>query len=319
MAHQYRELKVKWPAAGITVTVRMHNKNKALVDLLWDTLPYRSLQTHALVTGDHLYHLVPSEALIYTPPALKIPDRTEAPDGTVFLSSFQHLAIKYGPVTEHHPAAPCGNVIPEDIEKLRSVGDQIWKGQLEKKQPFQVVLWDASQPEPDDAFLSLRLQRTGVTEEVKELVKEIHDKACVSKRQLTCMALLSNVNHWDRQTNPGLGSQMTSTASTVVRRQTTLVRRTRILLLCCSPTAKSGPWATMSLIIYSKWPPTARSLHSNILLPYTETSCLLLPNSLGMWATIFFAKAIARSTSLLRRTSRATIYWTRHARTSLPW
>lgn len=64
MAHQYRELKVKWPAAGITVTVRMHNKNKALVDLLWDTLPYRSLQTHALVTGDHLYHLVPSEALI---------------------------------------------------------------------------------------------------------------------------------------------------------------------------------------------------------------------------------------------------------------
>ncbi|KAG2417764.1 hypothetical protein HFD88_008983 [Aspergillus terreus] len=107
MAHQYRQLKVKWPAAGITVT---------------------------------------------------------------------HLAIKYGPVTEHHPAAPCGNVIPEDIEKLRSVGDRIWKGQLEKKQPFEVVLWDASQPKPDDASLPLRLQRTGVTEEVKELVKEIHDK-----------------------------------------------------------------------------------------------------------------------------------------------
>jgi hypothetical protein len=59
-----RELKIKWPKLDVTVTVRMHDFNSALVDLLWSTLPYRSLQTHALVTGDHLYHLVPSEPLI---------------------------------------------------------------------------------------------------------------------------------------------------------------------------------------------------------------------------------------------------------------
>lgn len=68
-----RELKIKWPKLNVTVKVRMHELNSALVDLLWNTLPYRSLQTHALVTGDHLYHLVPSEPLIvsdyvsYTP------------------------------------------------------------------------------------------------------------------------------------------------------------------------------------------------------------------------------------------------------------
>lgn len=59
-----RDLKMKWPKLDVTVTVRMHDMNPALVDLLWDTLPYRSLQTHALVTGDHLYHLVPAEPLI---------------------------------------------------------------------------------------------------------------------------------------------------------------------------------------------------------------------------------------------------------------
>lgn len=59
-----RELKIKWPKLDVTVTVRMHSLNPALVELLWKTLPYRSLQTHALVTGDHLYHLVPSEPLI---------------------------------------------------------------------------------------------------------------------------------------------------------------------------------------------------------------------------------------------------------------
>lgn len=59
-----RELRIKWPKLNVTITVKMHELNTALVDLLWDTLPYRSLQTHALVTGDHLYHLVPSEPLI---------------------------------------------------------------------------------------------------------------------------------------------------------------------------------------------------------------------------------------------------------------
>lgn len=59
-----RDLKMMWPKYNISVTVKMHGLNSELVDLLWNTLPYRALQTHALVTGDHLYHLVPSEPLI---------------------------------------------------------------------------------------------------------------------------------------------------------------------------------------------------------------------------------------------------------------
>ncbi|OGE56182.1 hypothetical protein PENARI_c003G03345 [Penicillium arizonense] len=147
-----RELRIKWPKFDVTVT------------------------THALVTGDHLYHLVPAEPLLYTAPEHKIPDRTQEPDGTVFLSKFQHLAIKYGRVTEHHPAAPCGNVIPEDLEKLRWLGNKVWKCQLETKEPTEVILWDASTPEPGPQSLSLRLQRTGVTKEVKDLVREIHEE-----------------------------------------------------------------------------------------------------------------------------------------------
>jgi hypothetical protein len=82
-------------------------------------------------------------------------------------------------VTEHQPAAPCGNVIPEDLEKLRWLGNEVWKTQLELKQPIEVILWDASTPEPGPESLALRLQRTGVTKEVKELVQEIHNEVCV--------------------------------------------------------------------------------------------------------------------------------------------
>lgn len=192
-----RELKIKWPKPNISVTVKMNELNPELVDHLWNTLPYRALQTHALVTGDHLYHLVPSEPLLvsqhfaflpfyhehpetefkqYTNPQFKCPDRANEPDGTVFLSKFQHLAIKYGQVTEHHPAAPCGNVNPEDLEKLRWLGKEVWKSQLETKEPIEVIVWDASRPDPKPEDLSLRLQRTGVTKEVQNLVREIHNE-----------------------------------------------------------------------------------------------------------------------------------------------
>ncbi len=60
-----RSIKVKWPQLGITVTAVMNDEaNPDLVNLLYEHLPYRSLQNHALVSGDHLYHLVPSERLI---------------------------------------------------------------------------------------------------------------------------------------------------------------------------------------------------------------------------------------------------------------
>ncbi len=68
-----RELKMKWPKSNISVTVRMNDLNPGLVDILWKTLPYRALQTHALVTGDHLYHLVPAESLIVSHDLMLLP------------------------------------------------------------------------------------------------------------------------------------------------------------------------------------------------------------------------------------------------------
>jgi hypothetical protein len=59
-----REVKIKWPKLDATVTVNMNDSNPTLVRLLGTVLPYYSLQTHAVVAGDQLYHLVPLEQLI---------------------------------------------------------------------------------------------------------------------------------------------------------------------------------------------------------------------------------------------------------------
>ncbi|KAE8395214.1 cucumopine synthase [Aspergillus alliaceus] len=145
-------IRVKWPQINTTVSAVMDSEaNPRLVNLLCKHLPYRSLQNHALVSGDHLYHLVPAEELIYTHTDHKVPNRVTEPDGTVFLSGLRHLAIKYGPRTEYLPAAPCGRT-----------GELIWAACLKTKQVIE--------------NLPLISEGAGVTAPVKHLVQEINDE-----------------------------------------------------------------------------------------------------------------------------------------------
>ncbi|KAF7596923.1 hypothetical protein BBP40_011968 [Aspergillus hancockii] len=161
-----REVKIKWPKLDTTITVKLNDSNPSLTDLFGSALPYRSLQTHAVVAGDQLYHLVPLEQLI-------------------------HLVIKYGTVTEHQAVATCGRVINEDLEKLRWVAEEIWRSQCETKQPIEVVLWDASKPEPDFKNLPVfKVQRTGVTNEVKSLVEEIYKELAATRPEFTLQHLI---------------------------------------------------------------------------------------------------------------------------------
>lgn len=133
-----REIEIEWQPIGIAVTARLYeDPNRNLSDLFWNALPYNSLQNHALVSGHHLYHLVPLVDLIFTQAERK-EDRTLSPDGTLFLSQLQHLAIKYGPLSEYIPAAPVGRVIPEHLPLLREAGRACWHATVGSKQVIEV-------------------------------------------------------------------------------------------------------------------------------------------------------------------------------------
>ncbi|KAF5862434.1 hypothetical protein ETB97_011708 [Aspergillus alliaceus] len=145
-----RMIKVKWPQINTTVSAVMDSEaNLRLVNLLCKHLPYRSLQNHALVSGDHLYHLVPAEELIYTHTDHKVPNRVTEPDGT-------------------------GH--PEDMGKLRKTGELIWAACSKTKQVIEVILWDADMSEPTENLLLIS-EGAGVTVPVKRLVQEINDEA----------------------------------------------------------------------------------------------------------------------------------------------
>lgn len=68
---------------------------------------------------------LPSSTVYYTHTDYKVPNKTTEPDGTVFLSGLQHLAIKYCPLSYYRPAASCGHVIREDMPVLRDAGQAI--------------------------------------------------------------------------------------------------------------------------------------------------------------------------------------------------
>ncbi|KVL09689.1 hypothetical protein [Burkholderia ubonensis] len=130
------QIELKWMPLNITVTATLeYDKNPRLATLLWEKLPYASLQNHALVSGNHLYNLAPFPELIYTTSEFK-EDRTLSADGTLFLSQLQHLAIKYGPLSEYIPAAPVGRVIPEHLPLLREAGRACWEAAHTTKQPI---------------------------------------------------------------------------------------------------------------------------------------------------------------------------------------
>ncbi|MCD2462685.1 hypothetical protein MBT42_03835 [Streptomyces sp. MBT42] len=133
-----RQIEIAWPDLGITVTAELDGRNTELADALWESLPYQSLQGHALVAGEHLYHAAPIPSLLHLGPDTRIADRREAPNGTVFCSGLQHLGIKYGTLTEPMPANPVGRIREEDIPALLEAGKAIWDSVYSTKKPILV-------------------------------------------------------------------------------------------------------------------------------------------------------------------------------------
>jgi hypothetical protein len=166
-----RQIEIEWVQSGITVTADLTDKNPGLAELLWEEfLPYNSLQNHALVSGDHLYHLVPNPELVYTEAEYK-EDRTQSPDGTVFLSQLQHLAVKYGPLSEYLPAAPVGQVVDEHIGRLREAGQACWEAAWHTKEPIEVRV-----RRKGDSTTGLVLPRRAAVGliDVQKVIDEIH-------------------------------------------------------------------------------------------------------------------------------------------------
>jgi hypothetical protein len=182
-----QRIEVSWSGLGITVTADLDDRNAGLARALWESLPYRSLQGHALVAGHHLFHVAPVHDLLHLHGTHRV-DRRTVPDGTVFCSRLQHLGIKYGTLTEPMAATPVGQVVPGDLDALAEAGRAVWEAVYSSKKPVvaevrragemsghRVPRLAASAPEADALIGDVHAETERIWLDPPEELVEVHD------------------------------------------------------------------------------------------------------------------------------------------------
>ncbi|GAA2118579.1 hypothetical protein GCM10009759_65980 [Kitasatospora saccharophila] len=133
-----KRVDIAWPALDAKVTaILTEDLNPELARVWWDMLPYRSVQSHAVVADGHFYHLAPGSEPVHAPHRTA-EDRSLAPDGSVYLSRLQHLLIKYAPLLEPTVCARIARVPEEDLATLRQVAERSWESVYRTKQVLEV-------------------------------------------------------------------------------------------------------------------------------------------------------------------------------------
>lgn len=121
-------IELSWKDLGVSAKAKLLTElNPDLIEKFVETLPFKSIQSHAVVAGKQMYF--PYRLLGDT--AYRSESMDKQPIGRINIEfDFQYLAINYGPMTESVPAVPLAQIIVEDIEKMKKVGKEVWNNLL---------------------------------------------------------------------------------------------------------------------------------------------------------------------------------------------
>ena len=126
-------LKIRWPELDKEVLVEPVEVNKELFDWFVENTPCKSIQGHAVVSGDLTYtKTIPvHKPMKFMYSALEAMLLTEAPVGTIFINVSRGkvgtIMMKYSSdITEDMPYPVIGRVRKEDLGIAKEVGDMVW-------------------------------------------------------------------------------------------------------------------------------------------------------------------------------------------------
>jgi Protein of unknown function (DUF3830) len=135
-----KEIQMEWLELGISVNATLwDDKNPKLCDLLWESLPTESIQSHAMASGEQIVAVLNIRA---TETGAYSELESEGRPGTIYMytQSYSALWINYGPVTEPALSAAIGMVAESDIEKLKTAGRAAWDANFRTHHPLRVIL-----------------------------------------------------------------------------------------------------------------------------------------------------------------------------------
>lgn len=122
MSKEY--VRIEWDELNTSITAELLTEsNPTAVKRFKESLPYTSIQSHAVVAGGQMYC---PYRLVLDKTECNTENMAHQPIGRGNIElDFQYLSINYDTITEGVPSIAILQVIEEDIAKLKAIGKQV--------------------------------------------------------------------------------------------------------------------------------------------------------------------------------------------------
>ena len=119
-------MEIHWRKIGIMIEAEPLDYNRKLYEKFRGSLPFTTVQLHAMVTGEDMYSYCPVSPVEYMDLVEKRLPINEVPPGYVTWSGLGLVAVVYGPCTEPLRTQPIAR-IPERLHaNLKQAGRAAW-------------------------------------------------------------------------------------------------------------------------------------------------------------------------------------------------
>ena len=131
-------VQIEWKELGVSVKAELLTAlNPVATEKFKETLPYQSIQSHAVVAGGQMYC---PYCLVLDQMQCNTELMAEQPVGRGNIElDFQYLSINYDEITENVPAVALLQVVEEDIPKLKEIGKKILNNLFYEKEYIHVA------------------------------------------------------------------------------------------------------------------------------------------------------------------------------------
>lgn len=131
---------MEWPSLQAKVDAELFmNRNPDLCKVFWESMPFETIQLHALVSGEDMYAYAPVNEVEFHKKA-KLPVAiSEAPVGSITYSALGLVAVYYGSITEPLKSQLIGQVKQEHMNILKFVGRAAWESIYNTKEIIKVI------------------------------------------------------------------------------------------------------------------------------------------------------------------------------------
>ena len=127
-------LEIEWPKLGIKVEAKALSYNQGLFDAFCKSLPFETIQLHAMVTGEDMYSYCPVSVIEYQNLIERKIRIDEEPVGMVSWSGLGLVPVVYGPCTEPLRTQGIAQIPEQFHEDLKRAGRAAWESIFNTKE-----------------------------------------------------------------------------------------------------------------------------------------------------------------------------------------